>query len=134
MNQEKKEKLSIMSELVKMARADLEVREEEHEFLYAIAKQLGLTDEEFESVFNKYIDFTPPKGEFDRILQFHRLVLMMNVDMDNDDREEYLVHDLGIRLGLPEGAIKAILNEMENYPNKIVPPDRLITIFKTFNN
>lgn len=130
----KQEALSLMAELVKLANADLEIRDAEFEFLKAIGEQLGLSKSEFEMVFDTYIEFTPPKPEFDRILQFHRLVLLMNIDMENDEREEHMVIDLGIKMGLPEGAIRTILNEMHQFPNKIIPPDQLIKIFKTFNN
>ena len=45
MNDSLKEKLSLLSELIKLAKADKDLRTAEFEFLYAIAKQLEVSDE-----------------------------------------------------------------------------------------
>ncbi len=128
------ERLSLLSELIKMARADNEIREVEFNFLLAIASQLGVTKNEFKQLFEQYIEFAPPKVEFDRILQFHRLVLLMNVDQQIDEKELDYIRNVGIRMGLHPNATAEVLRIMEDYENNIVPPNRLIEIFKTFHN
>ena len=125
-----KEKLSLLTELIKLARSDHKVREQEYEFLLTIAQSLHVSKEDLDSLFNQYIDFTPPESEFERILQFHRLVLLMNVDIETSDLEVDFLKDIGIRLGLSPKATNKVLAEMNNYPDKVVPPDRLIEIFK----
>jgi len=87
MNNDLKERLSILTELIKLAKSDKELRQAEFEFLYAIAKQLNMSDDQFRDLFDNYIEFTPPKNELDRIVQFQRLVLMMNVDRSVSDAE-----------------------------------------------
>ena len=69
------EKLSLLTELIKLSRCDNEVREKEYDFLLSIAQSLQVSKENFDGLFDEYIEFTPPESEFDRILQFHRLVL-----------------------------------------------------------
>ncbi|MDX1315479.1 MAG: TerB family tellurite resistance protein, partial [Eudoraea sp.] len=69
-----------------------------------------------------------------RIVQFHRLVLLMNVDQEQDQREVEKLYNLGLHMGIPPGAIQQVLMIMHQYPNKIVPPDVLIKIFKAHNN
>ena len=131
---EKNEKKSLLSELIKMAKADHSIRDVEFQFLLAIASQLGVTKDEFRDLFEEYIVFNPPKLEFDRIVQFQRLVLLMNVDLEIDEKELTYIKDLGIRMGLHPLAINEVLTIMHNYPNKLVPPDKLIGIFKTYHN
>lgn len=124
------EKLSLLTELIKLARCDNKVREQEYNFLLTIARSLHVSKDDFDSLFDNYIELTPPESEFDRILQFHRLVLLMNVDTKTSDSELVFIKDIGIRIGLSPQATNRVLAEMNNYPNKVIPPDRLIEIFK----
>lgn len=125
-----KEKLSLLSELIKLARSDQEVREQEYQFLQTIARILEVSKEDFDSLFKEYIEFTPPESEFERILQFHRLVLLMNVDQETSDKEVHFLKDMGIRIGLNPEATDQVLTKMNDYPNKVIPPEKLIEIFK----
>ncbi len=125
-----KEKLSLLTELIKLARCDQEMREQEYRFLQTIAKSINVSKDDFDSLFDKYIEFTPPESEFERILQFHRFVLLMNVDKETSDLEIEFLKDIGIRLGLNPMATNRVLSEMNLYPNKVLPPEKLIEIFK----
>lgn len=125
-----KEKLSLLTELIKFARCDHKVREQEYKFLLAIAKSLNVSKEDFDQLFENYIEFTPPESEVDRILQFHRLVLLMNIDKETSNEEIEFIKDVGIRMGLNPMITNQVLTEMNNYPDKIIPPERLISIFK----
>lgn len=125
-----KEKLSLLTELIKLAQCDHKVREQEYRFLWTIAKSLQVSKEDFDSLFEEHIEFTPPESEFERILQFHRLVLLMNVDEESSDSELEFLRDIGIRLGLNPNATNRVLATMNDYPKKVIPPDKLIEIFK----
>jgi uncharacterized tellurite resistance protein B-like protein len=129
-----KEKLSLLTELIKLARCDHKVREQEYEFLLTIAQSIDVSKEDFDSLFEKYIEFIPPESEFDRILQFHRLVLVMNVDQETNDLEIKFIKDIGIRLGLNPFATNQVLADMNKYPEKVIPPEKLIEIFKAHYN
>lgn len=129
-----KEKLSLLTELIKLARCDHKVREQEYEFLLTIAQSINVSKEDFDSLFEKHIEFMPPESEFDRILQFHRLVLLMNVDQETSDLEIKFIKDIGIRLGLNPSATNQVLAEMNKYPEKVIPPEKLIKIFKAHYN
>lgn len=134
MNHSKEEKLSLLTELIKLARVDKEVKEMEHQFLLAIANQLQISQEEFEALFEQHIDFEPPKDDFNRILQLQRLILMSSVDLENHPDELNTIKNIGINMGLNPLAIDEVLVKMHQYENKIIPPDILIGIFtKTFN-
>jgi hypothetical protein len=125
-----KEKLSLLTELIKLASCDKQIREKEYDFIMVIAERLGIDKLTCDKLFADYIEFTPPKSEFDRILQFHRLVLLMNIDQNIKDEELNFVKNLGIRMGLNPLATDKVLVEMHKYPGKLVPSDRLIEIFK----
>jgi len=129
-----KEKLSLLTELIKLAKCDQQIREQEYQFLLTIAQSLEVSQKEFDSLFENYIEFTPPESEFERILQFHRLVLLMNVDQETSDSELDFLRNIGIRIGLSPMATNKVLSEMNNYPNKVIPPGRLIEIFKEHYN
>ena len=134
MNQSKEEKLSLLTELIKLAKVDKEVKEMEHQFLLAIANQLEISQEEFEPLFTQYIDFKPPNNEFNRIIQLQRLILLSSVDLENHPEELTAIKNIGINMGLNPLAIDEVLVKMHQYENKIIPPDVLIGIFtKTFN-
>lgn len=131
---EKNERLSLIVELIKMAKSDNSIRDVEFEFLLTIATQMGVTKDEFKELFEAYIEFNPPKLEFDRIVQFQRLVLLMNVDLHIDEAEILYIKDLGMRMGLHPMATNEVLKVMNDYPNKVVPHEKLIQIFRTFHN
>lgn len=128
------ERLSLLTELIKLAKADKDLRTEEFEFLYAIAKQLEVSDEDFKRLFEQHIEFMPPKNELDRIVQFQRLVLMMNVDQSVSDEEISHIREIGLRMGLVPRATDEVLRAMKEHENGMLPPDKLLSIFKTFHN
>lgn len=130
----KTEKLSLLTELIKLARVDMEFREMEQQFLMSIALQLEITPEEFTGLFMQYIDFTPPENEFNRILQLQRLILLSNVDLENNSKELQFIKECGMKMGLNPIAVDEVLRRMHDYENKIIPPDALIEIFtRTYN-
>jgi len=124
------EKLSLLTELIKLSRCDNEVREKEYDFLLSIAQTLQVSKEDFDGLFDEYFDFTPQKSEFDRILQFHRLVLLMNIDEKTSEKELHFIKDISIHMGLHPDATNKVLSTMDQYPNKVVPAEKLIEIFK----
>ncbi len=129
-----KEKLSILSEMIAFARVDNTLKREEYSFLQKVAINLGVDKETFDGLFETDAEHIIPKSQAERILQFHRLVLLMNVDQKQDTIEIDRIHNIGLEMGLPPSAIEQVLAIMHKYPNKIVPPEVLIDIFKAHYN
>ncbi|MDF4202408.1 TerB family tellurite resistance protein [Maribacter sp. SA7] len=129
-----KEKLSILSEMISFAKVNNEVKESEYDFLFSVAQQLEVSKKTFDSLFTSNVEHVIPKSQSERLLQFHRLVLLMNVDNNQDVNEVKRIYDIGLNMGLPPGAIQQVLSIMHNYPNKVVPPEVLISIFKAHYN
>jgi len=125
-----KEKVSILSDLIKLMKSDGKQTNEEYRFLVEVAKQLGIEESQLDNIVDKGVEFSPAKSEFDRILQFHRLVLLMNFDKDTNPKEISLIKELSIKMGLNPLATNKVLDIMDKYPNKLVPPNVMIEIFK----
>jgi uncharacterized tellurite resistance protein B-like protein len=133
-DKKKNERLSLLSDLIKMAKADKDDSTIEFDFLLNLALQMGVSKEDFKILFEEYIAFHPPVLEHDRIIQFQRLVLMMNVDQHVAKEELDYIRELGMKMGLHPSATDEVLKIMGDFPNSIVPPEKLIKIFKTFHN
>ena len=131
---EKNEKLSLLVDLMKLANADNEIKESEYQFILNVAMQLGLTPADVTSIFKDNIEYQLPEQEVQRIVQFHRLVLLMNVDQDASYSEKELIREIAKRMGLRMQAVDTVLQEMYNYPNRVVPVQRLIEIFTLYHN
>jgi hypothetical protein len=58
----------------------------------------------------------------------------MNVDQEQHETELRRLHTIGLRMGLPPSAIDQVLIVMHKYPDKIIPPEVLINIFKAHYN
>lgn len=130
----KEEKLSLLSEMIEFAKVDNEIKDEEYNFIVVIASQLDVSEEEIGLLIRDQADKKNLQPESQRILQFHRLVLLMNVDQEVAPKELHVIKEIGVKMGLRPEAIDTVLEEMHNHPNKVIPPDILISIFTRFYN
>ncbi|SFZ93977.1 hypothetical protein SAMN05428642_103477 [Flaviramulus basaltis] len=132
------EKLSLLSEMIAFAKYDKDIKSIEYNFLLGVAKQLEISREDFEYLLENPVTYTHLKSHSERIVQFHRLVLLMNIEQeyggDNNSTGVIKLYNFGLRMGLSHESITKVLYLMESFPNKIVPPDVLIDIFKTQYN
>ncbi|MBC3758578.1 TerB family tellurite resistance protein [Hyunsoonleella sp. SJ7] len=132
------EKLSLLSEMIAFAKYDKDIQDIEYNFLLGVAKQLDISREDFDYLIKHPVHYTHLKSHSERIVQFHRLVLLMNIEQEhgngNSSAGVIKLYNFGLRMGLSHESISKVLYLMESFPNKIVPPDVLIDIFKTQYN
>jgi len=132
------EKLSLLSEMIAFAKYDKDIKNIEYNFLLGVAKQLDISREDFEYLIKNPITYSHLKSHSERIVQFHRLVLLMNIEQEfseeNNSKGVIKLYNFGLRMGLSHESITKVLYLMESFPNKLVPPDVLIDIFKTQYN
>lgn len=128
------EKLSLLSEMIAFAKYDKDIKDIEYNFLLGVARQLEISREDFDYLIEHPVTYTHLKSHSERIVQFHRLVLLMNIDSENSRSGATKLYNFGLRMGLSHESISKVLYLMESFPNKIVPPDVLIDIFKTQYN
>jgi len=134
MNYSKKEKLSLLSDMIKLAKSDKILKEREFSFILAVANSLQISENEVNELVEKPAEKVIFKTESERILHFHRLVLVMNIDERTSLAEITALKNFGLHLGLPSEAVDEVFTKMDNYPNKIIPPNDFIEIFKRFYN
>ena len=120
--------------MIAFAKVDNVVNEPEYNFLLSVAAQLGVDRLAFDTLFEEEAEHIIPKSQAERIVQFHRLVLLMNVDKARHMIEVSRLHNIGLGMGLPPSAIEQVLAIMHEYPNNVIPPDVLINIFKAHYN
>lgn len=128
------EKLSLLSEMIAFAQSDSSLKTIEYKFLLGVARQLEISQEEFDYLFEFPVNYVRLKLHSERIVQFYRLVLLMNLDQDISIKELAKSHNFGLRMGLGHESINRVLDLMDSFPNKIIPPDFLIDIFKVQYN
>ncbi|NAY90367.1 TerB family tellurite resistance protein [Muricauda sp. JGD-17] len=128
------EKLSILSEMIAFARVDYSMKKSEFRFLLTVANNLGVNKDAVKSLLRKKSPEVVLKSQADRIVQFHRLLLLMNIDQEQHSKEIQRLYNVGLKMGLPPAAIGQVLEIMHNYPDKVVPADVLINIFKAHYN
>lgn len=129
-----REKLSILSEMIAFAKVGKGMKVPEYNFLLRVSEQLGVEREVFDGLFDTKSDYVVPKTQAGRILQFHRLVLLMNVDQVQEVAEIERLRQVGLKMGLRPSAINQVLSIMHEYPDNIVPPEVLIGIFNAYSN
>lgn len=129
-----KEKHQILSDMIRLAMVDNKLDQAEYNFISSVAARLGVPQEEVEDLLEKPIEGSVFKTELERITQFHRLVLLMNVDRETHIAEVAALRNYGLKIGIRPEAIEQVLIEMGDYENKIIPNERLIEIFSRFYN
>ena len=130
----KQEKLDILSQMIAFARIDYSLKVSEYDFLVRVAANLGIDKDSFDSLLKKKTTKPILRSQAERIVQFHRLVLLMNIDQEQHEKEIHTLHNIGLKMGLPPSAVTQVLQVMHQYPNKVIPPDVLIKIFKAHYN
>ena len=122
--------MSLLSEMIAFARLDESLKSIEYKFLLGVAQQLEISREDFDYLIEHPVNYIHLKSHSERIVQFHRLVLLINLGSDITPKDLVRLHNFGLRMGLSHESINRVLDLMESFPNKIVPADFLIYIFK----
>ena len=128
------EKLSVLSQLIAFARNGKKLKSVEYDFLIIIANQIGVSKETFDLLLDNPVPHIALQSESQRIVQFHRLLLLMNIDREIEIVELENIHQLGLKMGLNIQAIDKTLEVMSQYKNNNIPPQVLMDIFKTYYN
>ncbi|WP_339333187.1 MULTISPECIES: TerB family tellurite resistance protein [unclassified Croceitalea] len=128
------EKLSILSEMIAFARVENTIKESEYNFLVSVSQSLGVEKYAFDELLQKRVEKQVLKSQPERIVQFHRLLLLMNIDQVQTSAEINKLHNMGLKMGLPPSAIDQVLEVMHQYPNNLVPTEVLLGIFRAHYN
>ncbi|ESU22696.1 excinuclease ABC subunit B [Flavobacterium enshiense DK69] len=128
------EKISLISEMIAFAVVDGELHDREYDFLWIVAKELGIKKEVFLELFGKRDSVKVIKDEHHRIMQFYRLALLMHSDGILHEREIQAINEIGINMGLNPMGIKKTLRAMAQSPNQMIEPEKLLFSFELQHN
>lgn len=124
------EKISLLSEMIDFAVIDLELHDKEYDFLLLIATEFKIEKEVFLKLFERKNKPLVIKDEFERILQFYRLALLMHSDGILHKNEIISINEIGIRMGLNPVGIRRVLHLMENNSYQRLAPEIVICAFE----
>lgn len=130
----KEEKLGLLSDLIAIAQADHHISDEEYEFIMRLAQRFDIDKETVHDLFHEPVPSKPILSELGRITHFHKLVLMMNVDMKTKDAEVAALRNFGLRMGIRMEIIDQVMLRMDKYENKLIPAEELVKIFQAYYN
>jgi hypothetical protein len=124
------ERISLLSEMIEFAIVDGELHDKEYDFLSLLSHELQIEKPAFVDLFRKRDSFLPVKDEFQRILHFYKMALLMYCDNVLHTKENLFIHEIGIKMGLNPKAMDRILDMMHCAPNHIVAPEVVICAFQ----
>lgn len=131
---QKEKNKALISDLILLAHADDKVTQAEYDFIKRMASRLDITPMEVDELFVDPKPSVPIFSEMDRIVHFHRLILLMNVDRETHANEVASIRNFGLKMGIRPGVIDQVLSQMELYEDKIIPSDELLKIFQAHYN
>lgn len=127
----KETKMGHIMNLVSIASADGDISEVEQNFIYSVAQDLGLTDEEFVQCLKKWsetneedIKLGSPRTIEDRFAFIKNMVLLMMLDGEISDSERKYIANVADKWGLEgEGSvddlITIVLAELEGIDTNV---------------
>ena len=124
------EKISLLSELIAFAIIDGELHDREYDFLCVLSQELCIEKQAFLDLFRKRDKIVAIKSNFDRIVHFYQLSLLMFCDGKVHKYEDISIHKTALKLGLNPLATNRVLALMECAPNHILKPETVIGIFE----
>ncbi len=124
------QRISLLSEMIEFAIVDGNLHDKEFDFLHLLSKELQIEKPAFIDLFRKRDSFIPIKDEFDRLLHFYKLSLLMYCDGLLHAREDKSIHEIGLKMGLNPKAMDRILIKMKQAPNNIISPEILLDTFQ----
>jgi uncharacterized tellurite resistance protein B-like protein len=105
-----KKKLAHFANIIKLARVDFVINEEEQELLDRLAKQLGIEKKEYKNVLENpdAYPINPPVTYNERIERLYNLTNMIFIDGEIIGDEVDLLQRIAIDLGFPSDSIEKI--------------------------
>lgn len=128
------EKLSLLQDLIALSEVDGNVSFSEENFIQTIAAKLGISENELTELKRNPVDYNPEDKEVDRIVQFYRLLLLMNVDHNRDEREIEFCKETALKMGLNPIATNTTIEQILKSETGMMSPDEVIQIFQPYHN
>lgn len=127
-------KINLLAEMIAFSIVDGKLHEREYQFLSLIAKELKISNQEFEELFHQEHIVFPIKSEAQRIQQFYRLALLMHIDGVLHEKEAIAIKQIAIDMGLNPSATSRFLEMLRTTKNRAIEPHEVYELFMEQRN
>lgn len=128
------EKLSLLHNLLNLARVDHEESDLEVDFIYRISDRMSISRADINKLLKQKVDFHPPKEENKRVVLFYTFLLMMGIDGEFTDDEKSVCQEIGFKLGLNQMAVHLLIQKIIENDGAKVPALEVVEFFKLYHN
>lgn len=134
MNITHEEKLRVLSELIRVAGADGQHRDEEYDLLHKVTELLEVEPMDMEALFTKPTTTPFPSDEVKRITLFYHLVQMILADGEIAYDEIVLLREFTLQLGLRPQAVNEVILRLDDWVRSGIPLETFVQIFQVHHN
>ena len=129
-------KRAIIALLFRLKDVDLKETTAELGYIFHVAQQLGLSEEEVYEISLRRDQFPlqPPSEERERIIILYYFLFFVNSDGHIDQEEEKMVKEFAFRLGFRPALTNDLINVLKANADKAVAPDQLLDRIKAYLN
>jgi len=123
------QKINLLQQLVKMAKADKIFKFVEFKYLTEIAELMNISATRLDDVINADKIGPLPKTMLERARQLYRLTVMMMIDQVITTEELNLLKTFAVELGLQANGVEAMIEAMNQNKGGMLLNKQLIKIF-----
>jgi hypothetical protein len=126
----KEEKHTHVANLIKLAKADKELVQDEVIFIKSIAIKIGVDSSDFNNIalnVESVKEVTPVSVEV-KARQFYDILTLMSIDQKADEEEENLSRELGGKLGFSKDQVERAITITKDNLEKIITPEQIAEI------
>ncbi len=125
------EKISHLNDLINLSKIDGNEALNEVNFINSVADRLGVSRADLKRLREKNsdVEFTPSRDMYQRMMQYHRLIILMGIDRIITQEEKDLCIDLGVKMNLKREAIEEIIDKALDTPRHVISVDEIENIF-----
>jgi len=128
-NLTEKQKINLLKQLVKMAKADGVFKFVEFKYLTEVAEMMGISHKTLDDIIADDTLTSLPNTRLEKARQIYRLAVMMKVDNDIAFQEQKLLKDLAVILNLHPQDVDRMLIAMKQNKGEMLLNDQLEKIF-----
>ncbi len=123
------QKIQLLQQLVKMAKADQIFKFVEFKYLTEIAELMNISAAKLDEIIESNKVGPLPKTKLERSRQLYRLTVMMMIDHVVTKEELNLLKTFAIELGLAPDGVETMIKAMDNNKGGMLLNKHLIDIF-----
>jgi len=123
------QKINLLQQLVKMAKADKIFKFVELKYLTEIAELMNITASQLDEIIDADIIGPLPQTMLERSRQLYRLTVMMMIDQIITAEELTLLKTFAVELGLQASGVDAMIEAMNKNKGGMLLNKQLIEIF-----